>query len=411
MAEERGTPRSPDCDSLTYNRSMSPRARLLVAMVSTGLVTYVAFGTVFGRALGDTSYTQLSVFNEVVRLVLDSYVDPVNLDRAMAGARVGLTEALDGDSAFLDAEALKAYQLPSKEADAEIGILLSRRYGFLVVVATRPGGPAAKAGVKSGDGIKSIDGRYCRTMSVPEAERLLRGAPGSSLKLRLLRQSSDPIDVSVVREKASAPEPLHAKLLDGGVGYLRMSELSPRTADQAATEVEGLKRGGAKSLVLDLRGAAFGTPEGAVRVAELFLKGGVVTRLLGRRVEEKTFQADPARSIWGGPMESLVDGSTAGPGEIVAAALQDSGRSSLVGEHTFGRAPVQKVVPLPDGALLLTVAKYVSPKGNAIHGKGLEPTTVVASPEEDDEAPAAPAKDLILDKALEILASSEKKAG
>ena len=160
---------------------MSARVRLFIALVSTGIVGYIALGSVLGRVLGDTSYSQLTVFNEVVRLVLDSYVDPVNVDRAMAGAELGLTEALDGDSAYLDAEDLKAYQQPVKESDADLGVVLSRRYGFLAVVAPRLGSPAARAGVRAGDIIKTIDGRHSRTVSVPDGERLLRGAPGSTV--------------------------------------------------------------------------------------------------------------------------------------------------------------------------------------------------------------------------------------
>jgi carboxyl-terminal processing protease len=393
---------------------MSSRTRLVIAVLSTGLVTYVALGFVLGRAFGDSSYTQLSVFNEVIRLVLDSYVDPVNLDRAMAGARMGLTEALDGDSAFLDPDGVKEYQQVGQEAEADAGLLLSRRYGFLVVVAVRPGGPADKAGVKQGDGIKSIDGRYCRTVSVPDADRLLQGAPGSTAKLKLLRRGADPIEVSLVRERRGAQEAPESRTLEGGVAYVKLIDVTPQAAEQMTADLETFRKAGAPSLVLDLRGAAFGSPEGGVRVAELLLKGGVVTRLIGRRVDEKTFDADPARSVWDRPVATLVDHSTAGPGEIVAAALLDAERSPIVGEHTFGRAPSQKLVPLPEGALLLTVAKYASPKGNPIHGKGIEPTVAVSQPDEDEDdyevQANPPARDPVLEKALEILAKKDGKA-
>ena len=126
---------------------MSPRGRLVVALVSTLLVAYVAVGSLLGRVFGDTTYGQLAVFNEVVRLVLDAYVEPVNIDRAMMGARMGLTDALDGDSAYLDADELRAYQQPPREGEAEIGVVLTRRFSFLMVAATRAGSPAAKAGV------------------------------------------------------------------------------------------------------------------------------------------------------------------------------------------------------------------------------------------------------------------------
>jgi carboxyl-terminal processing protease len=389
---------------------MNARARLFVALVSTALVAYVALGSVLGRVLGDTSYGQLTVFNEVIRLVLDSYVDPVNVDRAMAGADLGLTEALDGDSAYLDADDLKAYQQPQRESDADIGVVLSRRFGFLAVVAPRPGSPAAKAGVKAGDIIKTIDGKHSRTVSVPEGERLLRGAPGSVVKLRLLRAGSDPVDVSVVRERIIA-EAATSRVLEGGPGYMKVGEFSAHTADEMVAEFASLRRVGATSLVLDLRGAAYGSVDAGVRAAELFLKGGVVTRLVGRKVDEKVMSADPSRSAWDLPLAVLVDGGTAGPGEIVAAALLDAGRSPVIGERTFGRAGVQKLIPLPEGALLLTVAKYVSPKGNAIHGygHGVEPSVPVNTPEVDEEETVS-AKDPVLDKAIEILTKEAKKA-
>jgi carboxyl-terminal processing protease len=228
------------------------------------------------------------------------------------------------------------------------------------------------------------------------------------VKLRLLRAGSDPVDVAVVRERI-APEPVRSRLLEGGPGYLRVGEFSARTADEMRGEFEALRRAGAKSLILDLRGVAYGTPEAGVKAAELFLKGGVVARVVGRRVDEKVLSADPARSSWDLPVAVLVDNGTAGPGEIVAAALLDAGRSPVIGERTFGRAPVQKLVPLPEGALLLTVAKYVSPKGNAIHGRGVEPTVPVSTPDEDETA-AAPATDPILEKAIEVLTTEAKKA-
>jgi carboxyl-terminal processing protease len=389
---------------------MNTRARLFVALLSTVLVAYVALGSVLGRVLGDTSYGQLTVFNEVMRLVIDSYVDPVNVDRAMAGADLGLTEALDGDSAYLDPEDLKAYQQPPRESDADIGVVLSRRFGFLAVVAPRPGSPAAKAGVKAGDIIKTIDAKHSRTVSVPEGERLLRGAPGSVVKLRLLRAGSDPVDVSVIRERILA-EAATSRVLEGGPGYMKVGEFSAHTADEMVGEFATLRRAGATSLVLDLRGAAYGSIEAGVRAAELFLKGGVVTRLVGRRVDEKVLSADPSRSAWDLPLAVLVDNGTAGPGEIVAAALLDAGRSPVIGERTFGRAAVQKLFPLPEGALLLTVAKYVSPKGNAIHGygHGVEPSVPVNIPDVDEEEEVS-AKDPVLDKAIEVLTKEARKA-
>jgi carboxyl-terminal processing protease len=379
----------------------------MVAFVSTGLIGYIALGSVLGRVRGDSTYGQLAVFNEVVRIVLDAYVDPVNLDRTMAGARLGLTEALDGDSAYLEPEDFRAYQQPQHE-DGDVGILVSRRFSFLMVVSARAGSPADKAGVKPGDIIKTIDGRHSRPLPAPVGQRLLRGAPGSVVKLTLLRAGSDPIDIALTRERLVAAPP-QSRVLEDGAGYLKVPEFPARVADDIRGELATLKRGGARRLVLDLRDSADGTPAEAARVAELFLHGGVVTRLTGNKVPEQVLTADPARSAWDLPMAVLVDTGTAGPAEIVAAALLDSGRASLVGEHTFGRAAVQKAVPLPEGGLVVTVGKYVSPKGNAIHGKGLEPTVSVEPEGEDEVQEGQTPKDLILEKALEVLKGEAEK--
>jgi len=228
------------------------------------------------------------------------------------------------------------------------------------------------------------------------------------VKLTLLRAGSDPIDIALTRERLVAAPP-QSRVLEDGAGYLKVPEFPARVADDIRGELATLKRGGARRLVLDLRDSADGTPAEAARVAELFLHGGVVTRLTGNKVPEQVLTADPARSAWDLPMAVLVDNGTAGPAEIVAAALLDSGRASLVGEHTFGRAAVQKAVPLPEGGLVVTVGKYVSPKGNAIHGKGLEPTVSVEPEGEDEVQEGQAPKDLILEKALEVLKGEAEK--
>ncbi|HEY7510640.1 MAG TPA: S41 family peptidase [Vicinamibacteria bacterium] len=392
---------------------MSPRSRLLVALVSTALTGYILLGSLLGRVLGDSTYGQLALFNEVVRLVLEAYVEPVNVDRALAGARLGLTEALDGDSFYLDADSFRAWQQPAKDNDADVGLLLTRRLGFLMVVAPRAGSPADKAGVRPGDVIKSIDARHTRPLAPFVGQQLLRGAPGSTVKLTLLRAGSDPIELSLVRERL-APAPVKGRVVEPGTGYVKVPEFSPRVADEVRGEIETLRRAGARRLVLDMRGAAFGAPADGARVAELFLKGGVVAKLSGTKHAEEVLGADPARSAWELPVAALVDTGTAGAGELVAAALLDAGRGEVVGQRTFGRTPFQKAVPLPEGGLVVTVARYSSPKGTAIHGKGVEPSVPVELPDEEEEetgASAAP-RDVVLDKALEVLkqGAAQKKA-
>jgi carboxyl-terminal processing protease len=386
---------------------MSPRARLAVALVSTALTGYILLGSLLGRVLGDTTYGQLALFNEVVKLVLEAYVEPVNVDRALAGARQGLTEALDGDSYYLDAEAFKVWQQPGKDNEGDVGLLLTRRLGFLMVVAPRPGSPADKAGVRPGDIVKTIDTRHTRPLAPFVGQRLLKGAPGSVVKLTLLRGGSDPIELSLVRERLSAA-PVKGRVLDGGTGYVKVPEITDRAAEDIRGELESLRKAGARRLVLDMRGAAYGAPADGVKVAELFLKGGVVAKLSGVKHPEEVLSADPARSAWDLPVAALVDVGTAGAGELVAAALLDSGRGEVVGQHTFGRAPFQRGVALPDGGLVVTVARYASPKGTLIHGKGVEPSVEVELPDDEEEG-EAPAADVVLEKAIEVLQQGARK--
>ena len=288
---------------------------------------------------------------------------------------------------------------------------ITRRFGFLMVVAPRTGSPAEKAGLKTGDILKTIDGRHTRPLAAASGQRLLRGAPGSSVKLTILRAGVDPFEVSVVRERLAASAP-SSRMIEGGTGYLKITELSTKGAEEARVAVEGLKRGGAKSLVLDLRGAAEGAPADSVKVAELFMNGGVVAKLSGVKTPEQVLSASPKAEVWDGPLAVLIDTGTSGPGEIVAAALRDAGRGPVVGERTFGRVGIQKQLPLAEGGMILTVARYVSPKGTPIHGQGVQPTVAVGSGAdegaEETEAPA-PGKDPILDKALELLRSGEAK--
>jgi carboxyl-terminal processing protease len=382
---------------------MSTRARLLVATVSTGLVFYIAVGSVLGRVMGDTTYGQLTVFNEVIRMVIDSYVEPIDLDRTMSGAYLGLTDALDGDSVYLDAADYRLFS--EQEGDeADVGLVLTRRHAFLMIVGTRAGSPAREADLRTGDLIKTIDGRHTRYVSVPVAERLLSGEPGASVRLEIHRAGSDLLEVELVRERLAAA-PVRSERLEGDVARLVIPELSADTASAARAELQALRSDGVARLVLDLRGATSGPLEQGVRLAELFLDGGVATRLQRKNSEERQLEASPEERVWSDPLVVLTSHGTAGGAEIAAAALRDAGRAELVGEHTFGRAAVQRAFPLPEGGLLLTVATYRTPKGEPIHGRGLRPDHAVASvrPAEGEEA-----ADPILAKALELLGAAEE---
>jgi hypothetical protein len=280
---------------------MTSRSRFVLSLLSTAFVLYLASGPLMRRALGDTGYTQLSIFHEVVSMIRDSYVDPVNMDRTLDAAESGLLEALDGDSGYLDVEDFKTLQA-GKRAPADTGIVLGRRFGFLTVVATRPDSPARKAGIKAGDFIKFIDGKHTHGLTVVKGERLLEGEPGTSVKVAIFKSGTDAVETAVVRERPAATLPV-SRLLDGGIGYIAVSDVSDGVASTLKSTIAGLQAQGARALVLDLRSSATGALKNAVPLSELFIKGGVVAKLATRNAPEQTLVASDTHV-------RVLDGST-----------------------------------------------------------------------------------------------------
>jgi carboxyl-terminal processing protease len=379
---------------------MSPRGRLVVALVSTLLVAYVAVGSLLGRVFGDTTYGQLAVFNEVVRLVLDAYVEPVNIDRAMMGARMGLTDALDGDSAYLDADELRSYQQPPREGEAEIGVVLTRRFSFLMVAATRAG--LTRREVRGQAGRHHQDDRR-KALAVPlPAHGPAPPARGARLPREAdsLRAGSDPIDLSVVRERLVAVAPERRMLADA-TGYIKLGEFTPRSADEVKSEIEALRRAGAHALVLDLRGSGAGAPAEGVKIAELFLKGGPVGKLTGTREDEQVFSADPARSAWDRPLAVLVDTGHGRRGRGRDLALLDAGAGrSSASTRSAGRA-CRRSCPSPKAGSS-SPSPNTSPPRHGRPRQGHRAHGAVDVPDRDEDE-AAPVGDPILDKALEVL--------
>ena len=387
---------------------MTSRTRLWVLLISTPIIAFAIIGGYLGQVMAkDETYQHLRVFEDVVSLVLNNYVEEVDVRKAMKGAMNGLADNLDADSAFLPANVAATYEANQPAGPADVGIELTRQY-YLRVVSVRDGSPASKAGMRSGDFIRTIDKRSTKDISTYEGDRLLRGQPGSRVSLLVIRgNAADPHEVVLTRERAAAPPELTSKMADATTGYLHILEFSKRSPVQIKQAVDALAKTGAARYVIDLRGATRGDLDDAVVAARLFVKSGtlIVRETKGNK---ETIAAQAGDGAITAPVVLIVDQSTARSGEVFAAALDGSKRAEMIGEHTVGSAARQKLVKLPDGtAMLLSYVRYLAANGNPIHEKGLQPEVLVDEPDVEFGAPA-PTTDLTLQKALEYFA--QKKA-
>jgi carboxyl-terminal processing protease len=393
---------------------MTTRTRLSVLLISTPVLAFIVVGGLLGKAsTGDAEFQHLRVFQDVVSLILNNYVEEPKMDKVMEGAMRGLADGLDPDSAYLTPEDMKAVEAPgcaslvptaacAGSPAGEVGLELTRQY-YLRVIAARDGSPAAKAGLHTGDYVRAIDGKPTRDLSVFEGARLLRGAPGTRVQLTVIRgNAAEPRQIDLVRETAPGAA-VTGKMLPPDVGYIRIASFGAGMVDRLKSQVNDLTKNGATSLIIDLRNTAEGPFETGLDAARLFVPSGTLAIKAGR--DEKASREPVTAAAGDGsvklPVTLLVTTGTSGAAELFAAALDGNKRADLVGERTLGRAGIQKLVRLPEGrGLWLTYARYLTPTGEVIQGKGLAPDQEVDEPETDfGEAP--PAKDPILDAALE----------
>ncbi len=383
---------------------MTSRTRLWVLAVSTPIIAFAIIGGYLGQALAkDATYQHLRVFQDVIQLVLNNYVEPVDIEKAMRGAMNGLSDSLDADSGYLSPDLVKAYESNAQVEAGDIGVVITRQY-YLRIASVREGSPAAKAGLRTGDFIRGINTSGTRDMTVFEGTRLLRGVPGSKVSLLVIRgNAAEPHTIELVRERTTAQE-LSARPLESGIGYIRLTQFSRQTATLLKQAVDTQTRAGVTRLVVDLRGAAVGDPDDGVGPARLFLKSGTVTIRESKAAGRETVTVQAGDGAIDLPVVLIIDQGTSGAAEVFAAALDGNRRADLVGEPTLGRAARQRLVKLPDGSgLLLSSVRFLSPTDTPIHERGLKPDVEVEQPDVDFGT-IPPSTDESLQRAIERLA-------
>lgn len=407
---------------------MNRRFQFSVVAVSTCVVSLLLFGAVRGRSASpDNPYNNLGVYSEVLAKIKMEYVEEPDMKAVTLGAINGLLESIDPYASYLNADQYKQYLKSKDQKKADVGLVLSKRFGYMSVVDAMPGSAAAKAGLGTGDVIESISNVSTRDMPLAFAEILLQGDPGTTIEMGVLRaRKSEAQKVTLTRAMLAYP-PVAAKLVtDQGpdpVGLIQTVTLIPGRVKEIAAKIGDLEKQGAKKLVLDLRGCATGADEDGIALANLFMDKGLITYTMGQKSSRQDFQASASKAITKLPLVVLVNRGTAGAAEIAAAALNDSQRAELVGERTYGDASILKAIQMDDGsAVILSVAKYYSPNpkdGKAIQDAGVTPGTLQAeadsgpSADDDDDSDAPPAAaaapapgkagDPVLSKAFEIL--------
>lgn len=403
---------------------MSNKIKAVVLVSSLLLVLFMALGLSGVRASSnDGAYRQLQVYSEVLSRVRSEYVEEPNIPAVTDGALHGLLESLDANSSYLDPAQYKEYKEHKGDGRADIGATVSKRFGYAAVISVIPGGPADKAGVEGSDIIEAIEGKSTRELSLAEIHNLMAGQPGSNITISVVRpRRAEPQKIVITRDVVAIPQ-VTDKMLEDNIGLIKVDAFTKGKAQEVANRVKSLQKSGARKLILDVRNAAAGEESEGIATANLFLNHGTITYLQGQKYPREAFNADPQKSITSLPLVVLVNRGTAGPAEVVAAAVLGNARGDVVGDKTFGDGSIQKVIEMQDGsALILSVAKYYTPEGKAIQDTAVTPNVIVADndddgllPEEDQQsAPdqekrARPQQDDQLQKAIQVLKNRDTK--
>ncbi|MGA3262458.1 MAG: S41 family peptidase [Terracidiphilus sp.] len=383
-------------------------------MFSIAILVTLALGYALGEfgLLGvqaggaqDGAYRQIGVYGDVLRRIQSDYVTEPNMNDVTTGALHGLLESLDPDSSYLSPTEYKIYKDRPASGAAQVGILVSKRFGYATVVSVAPGSPAYKEHLADGDIIESIGEQSTRELSLAVIRLMLEGKPGTTLTLSVVRpRKADPDKLTFIRSIA-APAALGEQQYENStILYLKPGALTTARVDEIAAKIKAA--GKSRKILLDLRDSSGDDPQQGLRLANFFLKQGTLATLEGQKYPKQTFTADPAQFFCDAPLAVLVNRGTYSAAELTAAAIEDLKRGDVVGERTFGEGSVQKTIELPDGAaLLLTVAKFESPGGKKIQDEAVTPTVAVGQSidEEEEEAPPAPKGDEPLNKALDLL--------
>jgi carboxyl-terminal processing protease len=396
---------------------MNTRFQFAVVSMSACLVALLLLGAMRGRSASpEDTYRHLAVYTEVLSRIRSDYVEEPDMKSVTLGAVNGMLEAIDPYASYLNADQYKKWLKSKDQKKADVGLVLSKKFGYVGIVDAIPGSPAAKAGLTTTDVLETINGVATRDMPLAFAQLLLEGDTGTTVELGVLRfRKPEPQKLTLSRAMIQFPA-VASKMTPEQVGVIQAESLASGDVKEIGAKVDDLQKQGAKRLVLDLRHCATGSPDQGVEVANMFLDKGLITYTQGQKAPRQDINANPAKDLSKLPLVVITNRGTAGGCEVAAAALLDDKRAEVVGERTYGDASVRKAITMDDGsAVILSVAKYYSPSGKAIQDTGVTPSVPVVEQDQtaaDDDGSGAepqekPAEDLLLKKAIEVVTNGK----
>jgi carboxyl-terminal processing protease len=359
-----------------------PWTLLGVTALALGLVTAGLARSISAADAGSQIYRQLDLFEEVLQYVRSDYVDRPDNAKLIKGAINGMLSELDPHSSYMDPEQFRDMQVEETGEFGGLGLEVTMEDGVVKVIAPVEGTPAAKAGIQSGDLITAINGKNIQDLTLEDAVEKLRGRVHTPVMITITRKGLEkPFDVKIVRDTIHiVPVKYDA---EDGVGYIRITSFNDQAAGDLRAAIEDLsKKIGPKlkGYVIDLRNDPGGLLDQAILVSNTVLDHGEIVSIKGRHPDQtRVYNAHPGDLTKGAKLVVLINGGSASASEIVAGALKDNHRATIVGTRSFGKGSVQTIVPLPNkGALRLTTARYFTPSGRSIQAEGIEPDVVIA---------------------------------
>jgi carboxyl-terminal processing protease len=370
------------------------KERTLWIVVTAFLVAVIVLLSFTPRVLAGNQEAEtqrlLSTFFEVFRFVQENYVDEEKVDpnNLIEGAMRGMFEALDDPhSAYLSPEEMRDLDDTTMGRFGGVGLIISKIDRGVEVVSPIEGTPAYRAGVNAGDVIVAVDGESVVDLNIDEVLTVLRGEPGSTVTMTLIRGKNLRFDVRVVRDMIEVPT-VRYDTIPGGIGYLRIIQFTPLTVDRVEEALQQFAESGYRSLIIDLRSNPGGLLSGVIDISDFFLsKGPIVSTRSRVPSENHVFYASSRNTIVPAdlPIVVLIDRGSASASEILAGALQDTGRATIMGENSYGKGSVQQIKRIGDAGFRLTMSRYYTPLGKNIDQIGISPDVPVQEPELSEE--------------------------